>query len=100
MEGDETGEKIHRHQVEIQCELRYLTELDRALEHQHQAILVGLADAGEAVETDVAGAIKIDLNPTFPRPFENPLTDPFGQVVAVLDVDRWCLRGGQLQHPA
>ncbi|MNO49006.1 hypothetical protein D3C76_393500 [compost metagenome] len=100
VEGDESGEKVHWHQVEIQGELRYLAKLDRALEHQHQAILVRLTHAREAVEADVAGTVEIDPHTKLPCPFEDSLADPFGQVVAVLDVDRWCECGRQLKHSA
>src|SRR3546814_19235347 len=66
------------------------------LEHQHQRVFVGLADPGQAVETNVAGAKQIDPHPAIPRALQDPFADPFGQVVAVLDVDLWRHGGGQI----
>ncbi|MNO85757.1 hypothetical protein D3C76_771350 [compost metagenome] len=100
VEGNEAGEEIHRHQVEVQCKLRHLAELDRAFEHQHQTVLVGLAHPRQAVEADVARAVEIDQHAAFPGTFEDAFANPFGQVVTVLDVDRRSLRGGLFKDPA
>lgn len=76
MEGDKTGQEIYRHQVEIEREFRDQAELDRTLEHQHQTIFVRLAHSGEAIETDVAGAIEIDLYTALTCAFEDFAMSP------------------------
>src|ERR1700712_313239 len=100
VKADEAGPGGDRHQGEGHGKIRDLSQLHRTLEHQHQTVLVRLADAGDAVEGDVPRAVDVDPRTLFASLLQDAFGDPFGQVVAVLDVDRRRLRGRLFQDAA
>jgi len=97
VEREKTREKIHRHQVIVHRQARQQTQLQRALEHQHQAVLLGLAHPVATVETDVSRAMNIHPGALRHRAADQALGNPFGQVVTVLDVQRQAARGGRFE---
>ncbi|MNZ68682.1 hypothetical protein D3C78_869520 [compost metagenome] len=59
-----------------------------------------MADTGTAVEADIAWAVQIDPYTLGAGALKDAFADPFAQVVAIAQVDRWSVRWTLFKHQA